>query len=187
MRRRWCATRPADRRSAPMPGPRSWNGSAPRSTGPTSPPIPPTDAASGSVAARWGRCCRIACMPTRPAVSIVVPLFGDHAGNRTLALAAATWLEQTVPCELVVAASGPPPDGLPEHERVRVVARNAAAPGRLRNAAARVSNADFLYLCDADVAPLGEDFLARLLELLRESGSTAVCQPWMYRLVDGHD
>jgi hypothetical protein len=41
-----------------------------------------------------------------------------------------------------------------------------------------------LYLGDADIAPLGSDFLNRALALLDDR---AVIQPWMYRLVNAAD
>jgi hypothetical protein len=41
-----------------------------------------------------------------------------------------------------------------------------------------------LYLSDADVAPLGADFMGQALELLDDR---AVVQPWMYRLVNPED
>jgi hypothetical protein len=125
-------------------------------------------------------------MPHSPAVSVVVPLFGDHAGRSLLPLTAHSWLAQSVACELVLAITGAPPDRLPESDRVRVVTAQDTTPGRLRNAAARVARAELLYLCDADVTPLDRDFLARLVELRRGSAAATVCQPWMYRLVEEH-
>ena len=114
-------------------------------------------------------------------VSVLVPLFGRHRGRDTLAAVGAAWARQDVPCEVVVAVTG---DALPVPApgSVRVVRADPdpAAPGVLRNIAAARATGDWLYLSDADVRPVGTDYLARALRL---AGTGALAQPWMYRLV----
>jgi len=70
--------------------------------------------------------------------------------------------------------------------RVRIVPAEGGptSPGLLRNLAAAQSRAPVLYLGDADIAPLGGDFLGQALALLDDR---AVIQPWMYRLVNAAD
>ncbi|MFI6982628.1 galactosyltransferase-related protein [Embleya sp. NPDC050154] len=121
-----------------------------------------------------------------PEVSVVVPLYGDHEARAVFASVAAAWLAQSVRCEVVLATAGEPAPAVPPDldacRRVRVVrapATNLAA-GLLRNVAAEWARAPVLYLTDADVAPLGRDFVARALEL---AAGGALAQPWMYRLV----
>jgi N-terminal domain of galactosyltransferase len=127
---------------------------------------------------------------SEPLVSVVLPLFGDHRAVRTLPAVSRAWLRQRVPCEVVVAVA----DGtrLPDlgealdTGRIRVVAagRDSISPGPLRNLAAAAARAPVLYLGDADIVPLGRDFLDRALDLL---GEGPVVQPWMYRLVNPAD
>lgn len=125
-----------------------------------------------------------------PLVSVVLPLFGDHRAVVALPAVSRAWLRQRVPCEVVVAvAEGTqlPDLGDAVHDgRVRIVPaeRGSNSPGLLRNLAAGQSRAEVLYLGDADIAPLGIDFLHRALALLDER---AVIQPWMYRLVNAAD
>jgi hypothetical protein len=121
------------------------------------------------------------------AVSVILPLFGDHRGADALPAVCHAWLAQELPCEVVIAlADGTrlPPlgDGVSDG-RIRIVAaaRDSVSPGPLRNLAVLASAAPVLYLSDADVAPLGGDFLTRALEL---GADQAVIQPWMYRLVN---
>ncbi|OLT26841.1 hypothetical protein BJF83_20275 [Nocardiopsis sp. CNR-923] len=100
----------------------------------------------------------------------------------------AAWLEQDVPCEVVVAFTGQSTPTVARdvdtHRRVRVVRADAdaCAPGVLRNLGAEQARARVLYLSDADVVPIGGDFLARAL---RVADGRPLCQPWMYRLVEG--
>lgn len=124
---------------------------------------------------------------SEPQVSVIVPLFGEHHGVRALAAVCRNWLRQSVPCEVVVAVAEGTRlpdlgDGLRDG-RIRVVPapHDSISPGPLRNLAVTASRAPVLYLGDADIAPLGEEFLAGALALERER---AVIQPWMYRLVD---
>ncbi|MFG2116724.1 galactosyltransferase-related protein [Streptomyces sp. NPDC048718] len=123
-------------------------------------------------------------------VSVVIPLYGDHEGRRTLASVTRAWLGQSVPCEVVVAVSGPPDvtvaEDLSADRAVRLVAADPAdrAPGLLRNTAAAHARAPVLYLTDADVLPVGRDFLARALDL---AGGEPAGQPWQYRLLDRPD
>ncbi|MFI1386610.1 galactosyltransferase-related protein [Embleya sp. NPDC020886] len=121
-----------------------------------------------------------------PEVSVVVPLYGDHEARGVFASVAAAWLAQSVCCEVVLATAGDavpvvPPD-LDARRRVRVIRapETSLAAGLLRNVAAARARAPVLYLTDADVAPLGRDFVARALEL---AAGGALAQPWMYRLV----
>lgn len=120
-------------------------------------------------------------------VSVVLPLFGDHGALRALPAVCRAWLDQDVPCEVVIAittgtAIPPLGDGIADG-RIRIVHadRELASPGPLRNVAVAASRAPLLYLSDADVAPLGGDFVRRALGLLDDR---AVIQPWMYRLLN---
>ena len=125
-----------------------------------------------------------------PLVSVVLPLFGDHRAVVTLPAVTRAWLRQEVPCEVVVAiAEGTQVPDIADavrDGRVRIVPaeRGSVSPGLLRNLAAAQSRAPVLYLGDADIAPLGGDFLGRALALLDDR---AVIQPWMYRLVNAAD
>lgn len=125
-----------------------------------------------------------------PEVSVVLPLFGDHRAVRTLPAVCRAWLQQDVTCEVVVAvAAGTTVPSLGaglDDGRVRIVPAGAdsASPGPLRNLAASAARAPVLYLGDADIVPLGQDFLRRALEF-REN--RVLIQPWMYRLVNPPD
>lgn len=119
-----------------------------------------------------------------PEVSVLIPLYGDHPGASTLPATARAWLAQSLACEVVVALGGAARARLPDDPRIRVVRATGSAPGPLRNAAARAARGAWLYLSDADVAPIGRDFLARLDALRRQAAALVVNQPWMYRLVD---
>jgi hypothetical protein len=59
--------------------------------------------------------------------------------------------------------------------------RASISPGPLRNLAASAARASVLYLSDADVAPLADDFAEQALKLLKDR---AMIQPWMYRLIN---
>jgi len=129
---------------------------------------------------------------TRLDVTVVLPLFGSHLAARSLSAVTRAWLGQDVPCEVVVGVAGemPVPDALRRDggERFRVV---TASPDTdhtspLRNLAAAAARASLLYLSDADVAPVGADFLSRSMGLLREPGDV-VLQPWMYRMVNADE
>ncbi len=122
-----------------------------------------------------------------PGVSVVLPLFGDHRAAQALPAVCRAWLAQEPPCEVVVAVAAGTTvpvlgDGTADG-RVRVVpaAAGPAAPGPLRNLAVAAARAPVLYLGDADIVPLGRDFLGRLLALREDR---VVIQPWMYRLVN---
>lgn len=119
-----------------------------------------------------------------PQVCVVMPLFGDHRAARVVDAVVGGWLAQDVPCEVVVAVAGEMPVRLPPAAagRARVLRADAtaASPGLLRNLAAATTGAPLLYLTDADVVPLGTDFLTRALRL---RGRHVMVQPWMYRLV----
>jgi hypothetical protein len=125
-----------------------------------------------------------------PRVSVVLPLFGEHRAALSLPAVCRAWLGQDVSCEVVVAVAAgttvPPLGAGGEDGRIRIVAAGAdsASPGPLRNLAAAAARAPVLYLGDADIVPLGQDFLARALEF-REN--RVLIQPWMYRLVDPPD
>jgi hypothetical protein len=120
-----------------------------------------------------------------PEVSVVVPLYGDSGNHPVPALPAIchAWLQQDVPCEVVITVTAGTrvpamPDGW-----IRIVQapRGLAAPGPLRNLGAAAARAPVLYLSDADVAPVGADYARRAMGLL---DGRAVVQPWMYRLVN---
>ncbi|MEV0374401.1 galactosyltransferase-related protein [Streptomyces sp. NPDC050636] len=121
-------------------------------------------------------------------MSVIIPLYGDHHGRRFLPAVTAAWLAQDVPCEVVVATAGDIPvtvaESLDADRRVRVVraAAEARAPGLLRNAGAAQAHSPLLYLSDADLAPLGRDYLTRALALAR---GRVLGQPWMHRLLGG--
>lgn len=120
-----------------------------------------------------------------PLVSVVLPLFGDHRAAVTLPAVSRAWLRQEVPCEVVVAvAEGTRVPDVADAVRIVPAERGATSPGLLRNLAAAESRAPVLYLGDADIAPLGRDFLGRALAL---ADDRAVIQPWMYRLVNASD
>lgn len=127
---------------------------------------------------------------SEPLVSVILPLFGDHRAVGTLPAISRAWLRQEVPCEVVVAvAEGTQLPDLGDGARtgrIRIVpaGRDSVSPGPLRNLAAAQSRVPVLYLGDADVAPLGSDFLGQALTLLDDR---AVIQPWMYRLVNAAD
>jgi hypothetical protein len=123
-----------------------------------------------------------------PEVSVVIPLYGDHEAHGALRVVAAAWLAQSVACEVVVATAGEIAVDVPADvdavRAVRVVRAPAAsaAAGLLRNVGAEHARAPVLYLTDADVAPIGRDFVARGLRL---AAGGALAQPWMHRLVGG--
>lgn len=119
-----------------------------------------------------------------PQVCVVLPLFGGHRAVQVAGNVVRAWLAQDVPCEVVVAVAGDAPLRLPPEfaGRARILRADAAvtSPGPLRNLAA-ATRAPLLYLGDADIVPLGTDFLGRALRL---RGDHVVVQPWMYRLVN---
>ncbi|WP_407285031.1 galactosyltransferase-related protein [Streptomyces sp. BP-8] len=121
-------------------------------------------------------------------MSVIIPLYGDHHGRRFLPAVTAAWLAQDVPCEVVVATAGDIPvsvaEDLDADRRVRVVQApaEARAPGLLRNAGAAQARSPLLYLSDADLAPLGRDYLTRALGL---AAGRVLGQPWMHRLLGG--
>lgn len=119
----------------------------------------------------------------KPQVCVVLPLFGGHRAAQVVDAVAAAWLGQDVPCEVVVAVAGEAPVRLPESPRARIVRADATvtSPGVLRNLGAATTDAPLLYLGDADIVPLGADYLARALRL---RGDHVVVQPWMYRLLN---
>lgn len=119
-------------------------------------------------------------------VSVLLPLFGDHRATKTLPTVCRAWLQQNVPCEVVVAlAAGTAVSSLGDLAAdgpIRIVPadRDSISPGPLRNLAASTARASVLYLSDADVAPLADNFAEQALKLLKDR---AMIQPWMYRLV----
>jgi len=118
-------------------------------------------------------------------VSVILPLFGDHRAVWSLPTVCRAWLGQEATCEVVVAVAADtvvPPLGDLDPDRVRIVSAGAgpAAPGPLRNLAAAASRAPMLYLGDADIVPLGRDYLERALTFRGQ----VLIQPWMYRLVN---
>ncbi|WP_144440675.1 galactosyltransferase-related protein [Streptomyces roseifaciens] len=93
----------------------------------------------------------------------------------------AAWLAQDVPCEVIVATAGEQALGDAGGARLLRASPGLRAPGLLRNAAAAVAAGRMLYLSDADVAPLGRDYLSRALAAARARDG-AWAQPWMYRI-----
>lgn len=124
---------------------------------------------------------------TWPRVSVIIPLYGQHRGVSSLGAVSRAWLAQDVSCEVVVAVAGPMevPSATESNgdSSLRVVRADEStrAPGLLRNLAAQYARGPMLYLSDADVLPLGRDFLTRVLEV---ADTAAFSQPWMYRVVD---
>lgn len=122
-----------------------------------------------------------------PALSVLIPLYGDPPGPSRLREVTAAWLAQDIPCEVVIAVAGELPlrlaADLDQRPGVRVLSAPATttAPGLLRNLAADHARAELLHLSDADVVPLGLDFLSRGLALAE---GRPVAQPWMHRLSD---
>ncbi|WP_432994594.1 galactosyltransferase-related protein [Dactylosporangium sp. CA-233914] len=118
-----------------------------------------------------------------PAVSVILPLFGDHGAVADLPAVCRAWFGQDLPCEIVVGiAPGTVVPPLPPGP-VRLVAAppGTTSPGILRNVAVAASRAPLLYLGDADIAPLGPDYLSRAVAV---SAGRVLIQPWMYRLVN---
>ena len=117
---------------------------------------------------------------------MLLPLFGKHRATQTLPTVCRAWLQQDVPCEVVVAiAAGTeisPLGDLVADQRIRIVTadRDSISPGPLRNLAASAARAPVLYLSDADVAPLASDYAKQALTLIKDR---AMIQPWMYRLI----
>jgi hypothetical protein len=123
-----------------------------------------------------------------PDLSVIIPLYGEHRGRSSLRQVTAAWLAQDVPCEVVLATAGDIPvevaEDIDEHRAVRVVRAPVedTAPGRLRNFAVEHARSAMLYLSDADVAPLGRDYVGRAVRL---AAAGVMVQPWMYRLGGG--
>jgi len=116
-----------------------------------------------------------------PEISVLIPLFGAHSGWGALSAVCAGWLAQDVPCEVIVAVASERPPVVPVNDRIRLIRCDPAlaSPGPLRNLAACEAAGDLLYLSDADVRPVGTDFLARAVVL---AGESVLAQPWQYRL-----
>jgi hypothetical protein len=113
-------------------------------------------------------------------VSVLIPLFGAHRGVQTLAAVCAGWARQDRPCEVVVAVAGRAPVPATGSVRLVEVDPGLSAPGVLRNLAAERAAGDWLYLSDADVRPVGTDYLARAFRL---AGTGVLAQPWMFRRI----
>jgi len=124
-----------------------------------------------------------------PLVSIVLPLFGSHRAVETAAAVCKAWLDQDVPCEVVL-ATATKVDALrfddPGDERLRILefSPGTRSLSALRNAAAAAARAPMLYLGDGDIVPLGRSFVRRALEV---AGCGVLTQPWMYRVVGTRD
>jgi hypothetical protein len=114
-------------------------------------------------------------------VSVLIPLFGQHQGERTLAAVCRAWAHQDIPCEVLVAVAGDVTieASVPVYKFDVDSAR--ANPGMLRNWAAERAVGSWLYLSDADVRPVGKDYLSRALRL---ADSGALAQPRMFRRID---
>lgn len=118
-----------------------------------------------------------------PEVSILIPLYGRRRGCALLAIVAA-WLDQTLETEIIIATDSIlPVEVASVSHAVHILHTDSlsGAPGLLRNLAAQHSHAPILYLSDADILPLGSDFLTRAMAL---ADGRVVGQPWMYRLAD---
>jgi hypothetical protein len=115
-------------------------------------------------------------------VSVIIPLYGDHVGTFRLPVTVGAWLDQRVPVTVVVATAGDLSlgDDVTARPGVRVVEAppTETAPGLLRNVGAAHVDTPWVYLADADVAPLGADFLGRALDV---AGDGAFVQPTMLR------
>jgi hypothetical protein len=120
---------------------------------------------------------------TMSEVSVIIPLYGDHVGTFRLPVTVGAWLDQRVPVTVVIATAGELPlgDDVTSRAGVRVVVAppTETAPGLLRNVGAGRVSTPWVYLADADVAPLGADFLARALDV---AGDGAFVQPAMLRM-----
>ncbi|HEY8473297.1 MAG TPA: galactosyltransferase-related protein [Natronosporangium sp.] len=119
-----------------------------------------------------------------PQVTVVLPVFGSHLAAQALPAVSRAWLRQDLPCEVVVAATrGTTIPPLGDDPRVRTIPADSTmnAAGRLRNLAAAAARGRWLYLGDADIAPVGDDYLSRAVALASDG---VVMQPWLYRLVN---
>ena len=127
---------------------------------------------------------RVTASPSAPCVSVVIPLYGDHAGRQTLRGVAEAWRDQDESTEIVIVTAGPIPldSALSTMEGVRLVVapQELTAPGLLRNVGAVVADGTWLYLSDSDVAPLGRDYLTRVIAT---AGSGSFVKPSMLRLI----
>jgi hypothetical protein len=128
--------------------------------------------------------------PGEPVVSVIISLYGRHRGIETLPGVARLWLDQDVPCEVVVGVAADSyaqvVDQVAGIEGLRFVQVRAKGDrGLLSNLAVRESRSPMIYLSDADIAPVGRGYLRRALDLAGESRRPVV-QPWMYRLVASH-
>lgn len=120
---------------------------------------------------------------TRPEVSVVIPVFGKRGRAAPLSPVITAWLAQDVASEVIIAHTGTPPPVARTPCVTTIEAKIAEpGPGLLRNHGVRVARGRTLYLSDADVAPIGTDFLRRALRI---AGDGALAQPWMYRLLTG--
>ncbi|MEU6743651.1 galactosyltransferase-related protein [Streptosporangium sandarakinum] len=112
-------------------------------------------------------------------VSVIIPVYGDHPYKATLEKVTALWLRQSVPCEVIVAVAGTA--GIPVAQGAKVIRGDfpRPGPGILRNFGARHARSPWLYMTDRDVAPVGDDYLARALKL---AAGRTLAQPWMHRV-----
>ncbi|MEV0374412.1 glycosyltransferase family 2 protein [Streptomyces sp. NPDC050636] len=121
-------------------------------------------------------------------VNVIIPLYGEHRARHVLKEVTESWLAQEVACEVLLVTAGDIPvtvaSDIDGQRRVRVIRADPAdqAPGLLRNVGAEQASAPLLYLSDADIAPLGRDYLTRALRL---AGKGVLAQPWMHRLTNG--
>jgi hypothetical protein len=115
-----------------------------------------------------------------PDVTVVIPLYGEHRSRVSVATVAAAWFAQDVSCEVVLVTAGDIALGDIGGARVLRADRSLRAPGLLRNVGVAAARGRLLYLSDADVAPLGRNYLSRALTA---AGGGGWAQPWMHRLV----
>lgn len=111
-----------------------------------------------------------------------MPLYGESCERHDLDAVVGAWIAQNVSCEVVIAVAGAARVSVSASGGVRLVLAPDAmrAPGLLRNLGVETAHAGTLYLSDADVAPVGTDYLSRALAA---ADGRVWCQPWMHRLV----
>lgn len=116
-------------------------------------------------------------------VSVIIPLYGEHVGTFRLPHTVGAWLDQDTPTTVVVTTAGELPldAGVTARPGVRVVVAPASetAPGLLRNIGAAQAGTPWIYLSDADVAPLSPTFLT---DAIAAADDGAFVQPAMLRL-----
>ncbi|GAA3290551.1 hypothetical protein Dvina_19385 [Dactylosporangium vinaceum] len=115
--------------------------------------------------------------------SVIIPLYGNHVGTSRLPVTVRAWLDQRAPVTVVIATAGELAldDDIVSRPGVQVIVAppTETAPGLLRNIGAAQVSTPWVYLSDADVAPLDTGFLARARAA---AGDGAFVQPAMLRM-----